>query len=318
MPGVLVVGSVNVDLVVRGQRLPQPGETVLEGEFFQAAGGKGANQAAAAARAAGPRADGNRVQLVAAVGNDPFGDYSRQSLESAGVDLCQLQVIPDAPTGIAVILVDEQGQNLISVASGANAQLMPTTITRIPAEEWTADRVLITNLESPLETVLTALKLARRAGMTTILNPAPANPAIRTRDWARHIDILTPNQSEAELLTGQPVHSHADAALAVRKLQALGFERIALTLGGDGVCLCEREITFLPAIKVTAVDATAAGDCFTGVLGEGISRGLPFVDAARRAVAAAGICVTRGGAQPSLPVAEEIAQALAAGAWPVA
>ena len=312
MSGVIVVGSVNVDLVVRSSTLPSPGETVVGGVFYQAAGGKGANQAAAAARASTLP-----VHLIAAVGNDAFGEYSRSHLQQAGVQLQAVRNIPALPTGIAVILVDEHGENLISVASGANAHLQSEDLTQLPAVLWQSARTLVTNLESPLPTVLAALRQARHYGLTTILNPAPAQAVVRHREWAELTDVLTPNQSEAELLTGHTVHSPADAEQAGRVLQALGFARVCLTLGEQGVCVIEQTCTWIPALRVTAVDATGAGDCFTGVLGAALAQGLDLVSAARRAVAAAGICVTRAGAQPSLPSAEEIALAEQQGCWPI-
>lgn len=321
----VVLGSVNVDLVIRGPRLPHPGETVLGGQFLQAAGGKGANQAVAAARAAT-----GKVALVAGVGDDNFGTQSRTGLAQEGLELAGLTTFPGTSTGIALILVDAEGQNLISVASGANSQLTPDHVNTLPDELLEGARVFLTSLEIPLPTVRRGLEWARERGLITILNPAPADLAILDGNLLSLVDILTPNETELGQLAGaewgeEPVHtprpgtgpqasSVADVTsrwrAAAVKLKNRGCRTVIATLGPAG-CLVVGDVEFrLAAPAVQAVDATAAGDAFNGALAVALAEGQPLRSAVRFATATAALSVTRAGAQPSLPRREDIEQLL--------
>jgi ribokinase len=303
---IIVLGSINTDLVIRSPSLPRPGETVLGGEFYRAAGGKGANQAVAAARSSR-----DPVTFLAAVGDDSFGRESLESLRNENLDTRFVKLVPDHPSGIALILVDSDGQNLISVASGANLHLRPNDVHAVPAEVWQSARVFVACLESPLETVLAGLRRAKQHGLTTILNPAPADREILFAVGLRLIDVFTPNEAEAALLTGREVGTAADAAAAARQLQSAGCGRVILTRGEHGCCVCEGEtVTHLSAPRVEAVDATAAGDVFTGALATALSEGREILEAARWASIAAAISVTRRGAQPSIPHRDMIEQFL--------
>ncbi len=299
---IIVLGSINTDLVIRSGTLPQRGETVLGGEFYRAAGGKGANQAVSSARASR-----EPVTFLAAVGDDVFGQESLAALRRENLDCRFIQVIPGQPSGVALILVDEGGQNLISVASGANLHLRPEHVHAVPVEVWLASRVFVACLESPLETVLAGLRRAKQNGLTTILNPAPADREILYAVGLRLIDVFTPNESEAALLTGHAVNSAANAETAARQLQKAGCSRIIITRGEHGCCVLDGEqMSHIPAVPVEAVDATAAGDVFNGVLAVALAEGRTLLDAARWASTAAAISVTHRGAQPSIPTREVI------------
>jgi ribokinase len=319
----LVLGSVNVDLVIRGQRLPNPGETVLGGEFLQAAGGKGANQAVAAARAAT-----GTVAFVGGVGDDDFGTQSRAGLARERLELAGLTTFPGTSTGIALILVDAGGQNLISVASGANSRLTPDHVDALPDELLEKARVFLTSLEIPLPTVRRGLERARERGLITILNPAPADRAILEGDLLSLVDILTPNETELCQLAGEslePPPPGVGAAppgvadvpsrwrAAAVKLRNRGCRTVIATLGSAG-CLVVGDVEFRQAAPVVqAVDATAAGDAFNGALAVALAEGQPLTSAVRFATATAALSVTRAGAQPSLPRREEIEQRLSHG-----
>jgi ribokinase len=300
---ILVLGSVNIDLVIRGPRLPRPGETVLGGEFYRAPGGKGANQAVAAARAATARA---AVSFIAAVGDDPFGAEARAHLESEQIDCDFVRAVCGQATGTALILVDHSGENLISVASGANACLSPADIDALPDELFSSARVFVASLESPAETVLRTLRRARRAGLVTLLNPAPAQTQIVCSEWLAEVDILTPNAAETALLAGIEPRTLEEAEQAGRRLQALGCRSVVLTLGAQGCAVIDEQVTPIAPLPVEAVDATAAGDAFTGALAVALAEGQPLRQAAHWANTAAGLAVTRKGAQPSLPRRAEI------------
>ncbi|HEV7224186.1 MAG TPA: ribokinase [Pirellulales bacterium] len=300
---VVVLGSVNVDLVVRGPRLPRPGETVLGGEFYQAAGGKGANQAVAAARAAR-----EPVTFLACVGDDDYGRRALANFRAENLDVDHLKIAAGIPTGVALILVDARGENLIGVASGANMALSAADVDALPDDVFQGPGVFLTCLESPLETVQRGLQRAKRAGRLTILNPAPANPAILQSGLAPLVDILTPNEGEAALLAGAANTSRCDPAAAGRRLQALGFNRCVITLGAQGCMTVEEETILAPGRAVSSIDATGAGDAFNGALAVALAEGRSLADAARWANAAAAIAVTRLGAQPSLPTRQEIDQ----------
>jgi ribokinase len=290
---ILVIGSANMDLVAFADRLPAPGETLLGGAFQSFAGGKGGNQAVAAARA------GGRVAFLGRVGNDLFGARLRGGLEEDGVDTRLLGTI-DGASGVAIIM-SGGGNNMIVVAPGANDAV---TADVIDENAFAGIRFVLAQLETPLDGVIAAARLARAAGATFILDPAPARalPA----ELLSLVDWLTPNESEACGLLG--LKSLGEPAAMARQLKALGPRGVVLKLGGQGVVvLGQDEVPLLiPARKVTVADTTAAGDAFNGAFAVGLSEGKTAQDAARFAVAAAGISVTRQGAQPAMARRTEI------------
>lgn len=301
-PGIIVLGSVNTDLVVKVAELPRPGATVIGGVFYQNQGGKGANQAVAAARLAQCP-----VSLLAAVGNDNFGRESLSHLSQEKLELSHLITKTSVSSGIALIMVDSKGENLIAVASGANALLSPADIEGIPSDVFGRATVFLSCLEIPVETVITGLKKAKALGLTTILNPAPAAGNILTM-LRGLVDILTPNESEAAQLTGISVtdETSADQAAAIIRTEAK-IPSVIFTLGAEGCILAnDSGVRHFPAFVVEAVDTTAAGDAFNGALAVGLAEGLAMSEAIRRAMAAAAISVTRLGAQPSLPAREDV------------
>lgn len=313
-PSIIVVGSINTDLVIQGPRLPRPGETVLGGTFFRAGGGKGANQAVAAARAAT-----SPVALVAAVGEDDFGSQALEDLGRENLDGRFIRTVGDTPSGVALIMVDAGGENAISVASGANLFLGPQDVEHLPEDLFTSARVLLTCCESPLETVVAALHRGRAHGLTTVLNPAPADAGLLETGCLELVDVLTPNAIEAAMLAGLQVATDADslpdqAERAARQLQKAGAGAVVVTLGAAGCLVCDSSVEHLPAYRVEPVDATAAGDAFNGALAVALAEGQPLCDAANFAMQAAAIAVTRAGAQPSLPRRSEIDSFAAGGA----
>ncbi len=298
MKRVLVVGSTNADMIIRVPRIPRPGETVLGGEFAMAPGGKGANQAVAAARA------GGAVTFVTRVGDDLFGRQAVRNFEDDGIDVRFVGLDAGARTGVALINVDDRGENSISVASGANARLSPEDIGRV-AEAFAAADVVLLQLESPLGTVAAAVREARQRGLPVILNPAPARQL--DDDLLRSVAVLTPNEHEAETLAGIPVRGEADVRRAAGMLRERGPETIVLTLGSKGIYALGGGFEgMMPAFKVTPVDTTAAGDVFNGALAVALAEKMELPDALRFAQAAAAISVTRPGAQPSAPARAEI------------
>lgn len=295
---ILVVGSANTDMVLQLDRLPRPGETVLGGEFKMAAGGKGANQAVGAARA------GGRVMFVARLGRDAFGSQALAAWRADAIDVRHVVRDAAASSGVALIFVAPDGANCIGVAPGANARLCPADVLRARALFARADCVLL-QLETPIETVLAAAELAERAGVPIILNPAPARPLPDA--LLRRVTVLTPNETEAELLTGRRVVSEAEAAGAAQALRERGPANVIVTLGARGAYVASPEIRQLvTAYKVRPVDTTAAGDIFNGALAVALADGQPLLDAVRFAHAAAALSVTRLGAQPSAPTRRAI------------
>ena len=308
-PRIVVVGSVNVDLIVRSERLPRPGETVVGEELVTAGGGKGANQAVAARRLGGD------VAFVARVGRDGPGELSTVAYRAEGLDLTGLTVDPEAPTGVALILVDRAGQNLISVAPGANLRLTAAQVREAVPLFARAD-VLISQLEVPPETVRTALELGRENGLMTILNPAPARPM--SDDVLGLVDWLTPNETEAAILSGMPVQDQESAIHAGKRLLERGARNVVVTLGERGAVLVASDtIAVLPPFAVAAVDTTSAGDAFTAGLAVGLARGLDVLAVLRFASAAGSLATTRVGAQPSLPRESEVADLLRTRSNPV-
>lgn len=300
---IVVVGSSNTDMILQMARIPRPGETILGGRFSMAAGGKGANQAVAAARA------GGRVTFIARVGDDMFGAKAIEGFRADGINVEHVIRDSQAPSGVALIFVAEDGENSIGVASGANARLSPADVQRAEQVIGSAG-TLVMQLETPMETVRAAAKMAAGRGVRVILNPAPAQPL--DDDLLRCVSILTPNETEAELLTGVSVRGPGEASQAAAVLRNRGVRAVLVTLGPAGTFVSSPEGQYhVPSFKVEAVDTTAAGDVFNGALAVGLSEGMPLRQAVRFANAAAALSVTRLGAQPSAPFRKEIEQLLA-------
>ena len=295
---IVVLGSSNTDMILRVPRIPQPGETILGGRFSTAAGGKGANQAVAAARA------GGRVSLIARVGSDAFGEQALAGFEREGIAVECVLRDPQEPSGVALIFVEESGENSIAVASGANARLSPSDVEGA-REVIAGASILLMQLETPLETVEAAARVARESGTTVILNPAPARALSDT--IMRHVSILTPNQSEAEHLSGVEVTDPHSAEAAARRLMALGPESVVVTLGRQGaIWVTEHGTEVVAGHPVAAVDTTGAGDVFNGSLATALAEQRLAREALGLANAAAALSVTRHGAQPSAPTRTDI------------
>lgn len=301
-PKILVVGSSNTDMVLRLPRLPRPGETLLGGEFESAAGGKGANQAVAAARA------GGHVSFLARVGTDDLGENAIAGFRRDGIDVAHVLRTEGKPSGVALILVSEKGENSIGVAPGANASLSPEDVHAAISAFEQAEIVLV-QLETPLQTVAAVVDLANSLGKRVILNPAPA--AELSEDLLNGVSLLTPNETEAEILSEIRVTDGETAERAGRELQRRGVASVIVTCGAAGVLLLEGARGMLvPTRRVAAVDTTAAGDVFNGALAVALGEGRTLEASVRFANAAASISVTRRGAQPSAPYREEIEAAL--------
>ncbi|GAB6165826.1 ribokinase [Thermostilla marina] len=301
MQPVVVLGSVNVDLTVQAPRLPSPGETVLGGAFYRSFGGKGANQAVAAARLAlAP------VVFLGCVGDDDNGLAALRALQQENLDCRHVRTIPDTATGVAVILVDEHGENMIAVASGANLCLDISFVQSLPDEVFPANGVFLACGELCADAVAVALARAKACGLTTIFNPAPTIP-----DWAepallRNVDILTPNEVETLQMAAAAGVETSALDEAVDSILSRGVRQLIVTRGADGAMLRGQVEGTVPAPHVQAVDTTAAGDAFNGALAVALAEGSALDDAVRFAVKAASISVTRKGAQPSLPRRAEI------------
>jgi len=301
-PRIIVLGSSNTDMIVKVRRLPRPGETVLGGGFSTAGGGKGANQAVAAARAGGD------VVFIGRVGGDPFGEEALRDFEKDGINTEHVVRDETAPSGVALIIVDERGENCIAVAPGANANLSPSDV-EAAGEVFGDAAVLLLQLEVPLETVRAAAGTASRNGVRVILNPAPAQSL--DDSLLRCVSILTPNESEAEFLTGASVTDAEGARAAAETLRARGAETVLVTLGARGVYVSDRDFSgVVPGFSVEAVDTTAAGDVFNGALAVALAEGESLPSAARFANAAAALSVTKPGARPSAPSRREIEEFL--------
>lgn len=297
---VAVVGSINTDLVARAPHLPRPGETIGGHEFSQVAGGKGANQAVAAARI------GAQVAMVGCIGRDANGDQRLRDLEAEGIDCAGIEISATQPTGIALITVSDEGQNTIVVVAGSNGELTPDGVQRHEATLRAAD-VVVCQLESPWDAVHATLVLARRLGKTTVLNPAPATGPLPA-EWMPLIDYLVPNEVEAAILAGLPVESESGARRAAMELQRAGARNVIVTLGSQGAYLLREagDGAHFAAPEVQAVDTTGAGDTFIGVFAAQLAAQQPLDAAIGLAQRAAAISVTRAGAQPSIPRREEI------------
>ena len=299
MKKIVVIGSTNTDMVISGRRLPVPGETISDGQFMMAPGGKGANQAVAVARLSARR---GACVFIAKVGDDLFGRDTARRMKKDGV-AAQLVIDKKEPSGTALILVDAKGQNVISVALGANGTLSPEDIAPFRSEIENA-AALVMQLETPVETVAWAASAAHDAGVPVILNPAPARKLPRTL-YSR-VDWITPNETEAEILTGVKVTDAVSAAKATATLMKRGVGHVIITMGSRGV-YCGDCGKLFPCRKVKAVDCVAAGDTFNGAFAVALAEGRGCADAIDFAQKAAAISVTRPGAQPSIPYRKEIA-----------
>jgi ribokinase len=297
---VAVVGSLNMDLVARAARLPLPGESLAGQSFTQVPGGKGGNQAVAAARL------GAQVAMLGRVGADANGVALRAGLEAERIDCSALENSPSAPTGVALIIVDDGSQNAIVIIAGSNGEVTPATIARHEAVLAAAD-VVVCQLETPPDAVRAALAAARRLGKTVVLNPAPATGPLPA-DWLPLIDYLIPNETEAAMLTGLPVGSPEQAATAAAALRRAGARNVLVTLGAQGVLavLDDGAPQHFAAPRVAAVDTTAAGDTFIGGFAAQLAQGAALDDAIRFGQRAAALSVTRAGAQPSIPTRAEL------------
>jgi ribokinase len=294
---IYVIGSSNTDMVIRTQKLPMPGETVMGTDFIINPGGKGANQAVAAARL------GNQITFIAKVGNDLFGRQALEHFQRERIDTSFVSIDSEHPSGVALIGVDAQGENSIMVAPGSNAHLDVESVGQA-LNTVQSGSIILLQLEIPMETVAFAIKKANSTGCKVILNPAPAN--IIDPELLRYVHVITPNESEAEILTGVRVTDIDTAARASQKLHDLGVANIVITLGSKGAFLSvDSTQKLIPTPVVTPVDTTAAGDCFNGALAIALSEGLVLEKAVRFACVAASISVTRMGAQSSMPYRKE-------------
>lgn len=298
MSKIVVIGSSNTDIVIKSPSLPKPGETVLGENYLMNPGGKGANQAVAAAKL------GGSVAFIAKVGDDDFGHAAREGFTKFGIDVSHVSIDLEKPSGVAAIMVDHTGENSISVAPGANNALGESDIRDALASIEAANIVLL-QLESPLEAVEFAIRSARGLGKTVILNPAPARAL--PDELIAQLNVITPNETEAEILSGISVESIDDAHKAAQSLQRKGVGTVVLTLGARGAFVLSKSFEGLvPTEKVNAVDTTAAGDTFNGALAVALAEGRAIEHAVAFANRAGAISVTRMGAQASAPFRDEI------------
>jgi len=305
---VVIVGSLNMDLVTRAPRLPRAGETLAGQSFVTVPGGKGANQAVAAARL------GASVAMIGCVGDDAYGEQLRAALLAEGVDCQAVTPVSGESTGVALIVVDDSSQNAIVIVAGGNGHVTASVVDSFDALLCQAE-VIICQLEVPLDTVGHVLKRGHELGKTVILNPAPASGPLPAQ-WFAWIDYLIPNESEATALTGLPVDSTASADAAATALLDAGVSKVIVTLGEQGALFASRSRSeHFPAPKVEPIDTTAAGDTFVGGFAAALADGKSESDAIRFGQVAAALSVTRSGAQPSIPTFAEV-QACAAQGQP--
>ena len=288
---ILVIGSSNTDMTVRSATLPKPGETVLGGDFRMGPGGKGANQAVAA------RLLGGDVTFVCKLGRDMFGEGASKHYESCGLDTSKI-LWSDKPSGVALITVDSKAENSIVVASGANADVTVSDIDSV-ADIIKSSGILLLQLEIPMDAVVRAAEIAFEAGVRVVLNPAPATslPA----ELLKCVSILIPNETEASAISGIDINNLETASAAAERLKGMGVREVIITMGSRGSMVCDGECTFVPAVKVNAVDTTAAGDTFCGGVCVALSEGKALSEAVKFATAASSIAVQRPGAQDSVP-----------------
>lgn len=296
-PRICVVGSSNIDLITKVPRLPKLGETLMGDSFHMGFGGKGANQAVMAAKL------GAQVTMVTKVGRDVFGEDTLKNYRAQGIDDQYVLFDQERASGVAPILVDAEGRNLVIIVPGANLGLTPADV-QTAREAITRASILICQLEVPVETTLEAFRVAKAGNLTTILNPAPAAPL--PDELLQLSDIIAPNETETELLTGIPIHTIEDAERAARSLMARGPKTVILTLGERGALVLNGEMGWhAPSVKVNAVDSTGAGDAFVGSLAVFLGEGLGLDNAVRRANAVAALSVTKIGTQVSFPMRTE-------------
>jgi ribokinase len=298
-PRIVVAGSINMDLVVRSARLPRPGETIIGRETLELPGGKGANQAVAAARL---DAD---VFMIGRVGDDGFGERLRTGLKHEGINISHVTVTPKCASGLAIVAVEDSGENAITVIPGANGRLTADDVTAASDLIREAD-VLLLQLEVPLETVLLAIELAVEFDTQVILDPAPAPASFPTKLLA--VDVACPNETEAAAITGRQIANLDDAKNAALRLHAMGARHAVVTLGSQGAVVCGPDgwLEHVPSFAVEAVDSTAAGDAFAAGLGVSLAQGRPVSVAVRYGCAAGALATTRQGAQPAMPTAAEV------------
>lgn len=297
-PKVTVVGSFNTDLSVRTPHMPVRGETILGGPFTTGPGGKGANQAVAAARL------GAEVSMLVKLGQDVFGDLAAQNLAREGIRPEFVLRSAESHTGVAFIIVDQNGENTIVVAGGTNNFLTPADVERARPAVCEA-LVLLVQLEIPLETVEAAVRMAHKAGVKVVLNPAPGQPL--SPQLLALVDVLTPNETEAQIISGLPVGSLQEVETAARSLLQLGVGAVVITLGSKGALVVTMQMcTHVPGIPVQVVDTTGAGDAFSGALAVALAEGKDLVQAAAFANAAAALQVTRPGTAPAMPRRAEV------------
>lgn len=300
---ICVIGSLNMDLVVRSPQLPSPGQTISGGPFATYPGGKGANQAVAAARL------GGQVAMIGRVGDDGFGAQLRDGLAHDGIDVAQVLSVEATASGIALITVQEDGQNTIVIAPGANAALSVADI-EAAADQIRQSGVLVLQLETPLETVAAAARIAHEAGVKVLLNPAPAQPL--PSELLGYVDVLLPNQTEAALLSGMAANDENEAVEAAQHLRSFGIDYVVVTLGDQGALLVGPEgLQRVSPHQVKAVDATAAGDAFVGAFAVAVAEGHDYGTALVWGNAAGALAVTAAGAQPSLPTRTALESLLA-------
>ena len=304
-PRIVVAGSINMDLVFRVARLPQPGETLTGRSFQQVHGGKGANQAVAAARM------GADVRMIGRVGDDAFGTALLDGLRNESIDVSCVKTSERTSSGLALIGVEDSGQNCITVISGSNGLVTSDDITAAESVIASADALLL-QLEIPVETVVTAIRLAQKHNVLTMLDPAPA-PRTFSAELLQ-VDVVCPNETEASLITGLPVTNVEEAGAACRQLQTLGAKIAMITMGSQGCVFCDESgnTQHVRSFPVTAVDTTAAGDAFAGTLGFCLAQGQSILDAVCFASAAGALACTRAGAQPAMPTFADVTQKLAA------
>ena len=295
---IVIIGSSNMDMVVQTNHIPVPGETVLSGSFFMNPGGKGANQAVAVARL------GGNACFIAKVGNDIFGKQATQLFDDEGIDTRYLLSDDELPSGVALITVDQKGENSIVVASGANANFFPSDLNSALEEIVKFDIVLM-QLEIPMSTILFVAKTVSKENTKVILDPAPANEL--SKELLHYIDIITPNQTEAEILSGIKVTDIESAKEAALVIYAKGVKNVIVTLGPVGAVVCQEGNMYLvraPVVK--AIDTTAAGDVFNGALAVALSEDKPLIKAVEFACMVAAVSVTKMGAQSSIPYRNEV------------
>lgn len=297
-PKIVVVGSLNVDMTITSPRLPVPGESILGDKFFIVPGGKGNNQAITTSKL------GADVEMIGCVGQDQFGQLLIDELKKNSIGINHVKQVENTSSGVALITVAESAENSIVVALGANNALLPTSIQEAESIIKDAD-VLLLQLEIPMETVLESLRMAKKHGVTTVLNPAPGKQL--TKEVLQYVDYLTPNETEIKILLSYPVDYKLEEEELIQKLKLLDVPNVIITMGGDGVLLWKNgSLKRFPAFKVEAVDTTAAGDAFNGAFSVAVAEGSSTEEAIQFAQKVASIVVTKMGTSASIPFRDEV------------